>query len=398
MASASSTTSNLSRESHPITPVVSVVMPTYNGERFLRPAIESILSQCCRNFELLVVDDGSTDRTPSILREFAARDDRVIVLTNLRNLGIATATNRGLAAARGEYVALQDHDDISLPHRFQTQLDFLRSHPDVAAVGSAATLIDENGDAYAEFPLPCEEIDIKWRLLFWGDAFHYTSIMVKRSALLEIGGYDEDPAFRFSEAYDPFSRLAMQYHVTNVPESLVLWRRHVDATSLQRQQEQMRSGDIISARNISLLGDLGPASDGNLQRCIRGLRAFTSTPAGRLPTLPAKQVVCGLVFLCKLQKRFYRVHGFSRSAVARHRRMLNWFWGKHAIALSLRAPWELRDRLSLFAWGVRCLGDWAWYALLSGASSGSSMHPKFTVPTITFFAPPSEHSTWSEGH
>ena len=143
MASPSYTTSSATDRPHAITPVVSVVMCTYNGERFLRPAIESILNQTFRDFEL-VVDDGSTDRTPRILAEFKARDTRVIVLTNERNLGIAAATNRGLAAARGEYIALQDHDDISLPHRFQTQVDFLNSHSEIALVGSDATLIDDN--------------------------------------------------------------------------------------------------------------------------------------------------------------------------------------------------------------------------------------------------------------
>src|SRR5574337_525468 len=96
-------------------PRISVVMPTYNGERFLRAALESILGQSFRDFEVIVIDDGSTDSTPAILREFAAKDPRVIVLTNDHNLGIAGATNRGLAVARGEYIALHDHDDISLP-------------------------------------------------------------------------------------------------------------------------------------------------------------------------------------------------------------------------------------------------------------------------------------------
>lgn len=89
MALASSTTNNLSREPHPVTPVVSVVMPTYNGERFLRPAVESILNQTFRDFELIVIDDGSTDSTPHILAEFKDKDARLIVLTNERNLGIA---------------------------------------------------------------------------------------------------------------------------------------------------------------------------------------------------------------------------------------------------------------------------------------------------------------------
>jgi glycosyltransferase involved in cell wall biosynthesis len=371
-------------------------MPTYNGERFLRAAIDSILGQTFRDFELIVIDDGSTDGTPAILREIAAQDDRISVLTNERNLGIAGATNRGLAAARGEYVALQDHDDISLPHRFQTELDFLNSHPDIALVGSAAALIDENGAAYADSPLPCDEIDIKWRLLFCGDAFHYTSIMVRRSTMQAIGGYGEDPAFRFAEAYDPFSRLAMNHCVANLPETLVLWRRHPGATSLQRQEEQLRSGEVISRRNISLLSDRGRYEDTDLCYRILGLRAFTSTHAGEFPALPAEQIVLGLEFACELQRKFYRAHNFSSSTIAEHRRPVSWTWGKHAIALAVRAPWSARERLRMFALGVRCLCNWGWSVVRSG---GASKQPsKLTVPTTRVFAAPLEQPTWTNGH
>src|SRR5579872_3719033 len=188
MASASSTTSEMSRESHS-TPVISVLMPTYNGERFLRPAIESILNQTFPNFELIIIDDGSTDNTPHILWEF--KDTRLTVLTNQQNLGIAAATNRGLAAARGEYIALQDHDDISLPHRLQTQLDFLNTHPEIALVGSAAELIDENGIAYDHYREPEDDIELKWEALFRCPIRH-TSVLVRRKVMCEIGGYSAD--------------------------------------------------------------------------------------------------------------------------------------------------------------------------------------------------------------
>src|SRR5579872_6000456 len=347
------------------TPAISVVMPTYNGERFLRPAIESILNQTFPNFELIIIDDGSTDNTPHILWEF--KDTRLTVLTNQQNLGIAAATNRGLAAARGEYIALQDHDDISLPHRLQTQLDFLNSHPEIALVGSAATLINDDGVAYAEFPLPCEEIDIKWRLLFVGDAFHYTSIMVRRNAMQEIGGYGEDPAFRYSEAYDPFSRLAMGSRMVNLPDKLVFWRRHSGATSVQHPHEQIRSGEIISLRNISLVANHTQhgVHHKDVQYLLTGFKAFSSTPAGQLPTLPAEQVLSGADFLCDVQDNFYRLHRFPRPIVARHRKPLNWIWGKHAIGLALRSSWNWRVRTHSFVFGVRRLWDAAWATVVS---------------------------------
>jgi glycosyltransferase involved in cell wall biosynthesis len=395
MASAFSSTGNLNDDSDSIAPVISVVMPTYNGERFLRPAVESILNQTFRGFELIVIDDGSTDSTPRILDKFKAKDDRLIVLTNERNLGIAGATNRGLAAARGEYVALQDHDDISLPHRFQTQMDFLNSHPEIAVVGSAATLINDDGEPYAEFPLPCEEIDIKWRLLFYGDPFHYTSIMLRRCAMQEIGGYGENPAFQFSEVYDPFSRIAMRHRMVNLSETLVLWRRHSDATSLQHAPQQWRTGEAIAFRNLCLLDDLqnralydsssynGSESDPRYRHCL-GFRAFTSTPAGQFPALPPGQVVSGLKFFCDIQETFYKLHRFPRSVVARHRRALNWIWGKHAIALAIHAPWDWRSRIRILLLGIRCLWHAAGAVIINRMAKALNRYeePTVTVPTI----------------
>jgi glycosyltransferase involved in cell wall biosynthesis len=376
-------------------------MPTWNGERFLRPAIESILNQTFRDFELIVIDDASTDSTPGILAEFKDKDARLVVLTNERNLGIAGATNRGLAAARGEYIALQDHDDISRPHRFQIQVDFLNSHSDVAVVGSAATLIDDGGVPYADFPLPCEEIDIKWRLLFVGDAFHYSSIMVRLNAMQQIGGYGEDPAFRYSEAYDPFSRLAMGHRMANLPDKLLLWRRHPGATSIQHTPAQVRSGEVISLRNISLLADqLHNGAYLDDQRYLfAGFQAFTSTPAGQLPDLPAEQVVSGLKFYSDIQDAFYQAHKFPRLDVARHRQRLEWVWGKHAIALAARAPWGWRSRIRIFMLGLRCLRHATWAACAMSvaklAGRGSS-HPNLTVPTIRVFKDTSEQPTWTK--
>lgn len=391
----------MSTLSNPTAPAVSVVMPTYNGERFLRQTVESVLNQTLPDFELIIVDDRSTDSTPRILAELRDRDPRLIVLTNERNLGIASATNRGIAAARSEYIALQDHDDVSLPHRLQTQVDFLSSHPDIAAVGSAATLIDDEGAPFAEFPLPCEEIDIKWRLLFIGDAFHYTSVMARRSALAEIGGYGEDPEFRFAEAYDPFSRLAMRHRVANLPDTLVLWRRHRGATSIKNAQAQASSCEAISFRNVCLLVDSGngPAREEHY-RNYQGFKAFISTPAGQFPSLPPEQVLSGLKFFCEVREAFYRSHRFPRLLVTRHRKPLDWLWGKHALALALRAPWDGRSRVRSAWLGLRCLLHAAWASSMDYVASLvrlSSPEPDLTIPTLKPLAGISEQEAWTKG-
>jgi glycosyltransferase involved in cell wall biosynthesis len=354
MASASSTTSNLSRTAQPIAPVVSVVMPTWNGERFLRPAIESILNQTFRDLELIIIDDGSTDSTPRILADFKDKDKdgHLIVLTNQRNLGIAGATNRGLAAARGEYVALQDHDDISLPHRLQTQLDFLQSHPAIALVGSAATLIDENGVAYDEYIEPEEDIEIKWEMLFRCPISH-TSVMTRRRLLLDVGGYSTETMLKVASDYDLLSRIVMRYQVANITEPLVQWRRHRTA-SMITDETRLKSGiESVSLRNIRALqnGRSDPEPDSGY---LLGSRAFLCTPASQLPSLPAEQVIAGLRFLGDLLESFCRTYDFPRATTAQLRRRLNRTWGRHAVALAFRTRWSIRLRFQVFLLGIRC--------------------------------------------
>jgi glycosyltransferase involved in cell wall biosynthesis len=364
MASASSTTNELSRKSHPVAPVVSVVMPTYNGERFLRPAIDSILNQTFPDFELIVIDDGSTDNTRRILADLKEKDARLVVLTNERNLGIAGATNKGFDLARGQYVALQDHDDISLPHRFQTQVDFLNSHPDMALVSSAATLIDENGSTQGDFPQPCEEIDLKWELL-WSCPIHHTAVMMRRSAIIDVGGYPNDPALRFAEAWEPLAHIATRYRIANLPDRLVLWRRHSAAASIKHRQQALAACEATVLRNIDRLSKPhGTDAAFDLEFRYSGLRAYLYTPGIKPPQLPAQQVIAGLQLLCEVQERFYQINHFPRRLAARHRRPLNWSWGKHAVGLAMRAPWTWRSRVRILMMGVRLLSVWAWAVII----------------------------------
>jgi len=358
MASASSITSPLSPESH-TTPAISVLMPTYNGERFLRPTIESILNQTFPNFELIIIDDGSTDNTPQILSEF--KDTRLTVLTNQQNLGIAAATNRGLAAARGEYIALQDHDDISLPHRLQTQLDFLNTHPEIALVGSAAELIDENGIAYDNYREPENDIELKWEALFRCPIRH-TSVVVRRKVICEIGGYSADSTLNVASDYDLLSRIVMRYGVANLDERLVRWRRHPAATSIMHDQDQLRAGEFTSLRNIRALFQNDDRTSVGLdqQYLLEGSRAFLCTPVGLLPGLPPRQIISGLRFLDNIFETFCRNYDVSSCSASRLRKRLNWIWGKHGVALAVRSCWDLRSRIHIALLGMRCFCRVAW--------------------------------------
>src|SRR5947207_2799562 len=168
-------------------PVISVVMPVYNGERFVGEAVESILAQTYGDFELLIVDDGSTDRTAEILSAFAERDPRVIVQTHATNAGFRDALNDGCRAARGTFVARMDADDVSLPHRFAAQIQALAQDPRIGVIGSCVQLIDERGKPARIRPVPIQPALVAWSMLFFNSLVH-PAVMMRRD-VLEAAGY-----------------------------------------------------------------------------------------------------------------------------------------------------------------------------------------------------------------
>jgi glycosyltransferase involved in cell wall biosynthesis len=346
--SASFTCRSEQRQCSVTPPRVSVVIGAYNGERFLRPAIESIISQTFRNFELIVVDDCSTDRTPQILSEF--KDDRIRVVRNERNLGIAETLNNGIAVARGEYVALQDHDDVSLPARLEFQVAFLDKNAQVGMVGSSCSLIDEAGILLAHRPVEYDAVKLRWDLL-WRTALIHTTLMVRRRAIEEVGGYSPDPQYRFAEDYDLMSRVAFRYAVANIPQPLGWWRVHKTSASQLNLSEQAAAGKSISQRNIChLLGwdRMDPV-------CWQGLERFLYHPVRQQLDLTSAEVNCTLHFLTTIHESFCSKYGLAKREAAAHRLRVLWPWGKHALALSYRRNGR-RDaacRLSLFAGGAK---------------------------------------------
>ena len=205
-------------------PVVSVVLPVFNAERYLARAVDSILNQTFHDFELIAVDDGSRDGSLKMLRDYEARDGRVRVISR-PNTGIVGALNDGLAAAGGEFVARMDSDDISLPDRFEKQLNYLRAHPQCVLVGCQVTLIDPDDAQICPKHDTCfthEEIDSAH--LSWGWPLVHPTIMARREALQRVGGYRE--AYKWLEDLDIFLRLAEIGRLANLPDVLVYYRLH----------------------------------------------------------------------------------------------------------------------------------------------------------------------------
>jgi len=231
-------------------PVISVIFSVYNGALYLREAIISILNQTYRDFEFIIVDDGSTDITSQILDEFT--DDRIIRLNNSANLGLVTSLNRALAVAKGEIIARMDADDISLPDRFQKQLAYLEKHPEIGVLGTAMVQVDEQGRHISTLIPPLKHELILWQTLFGCAIFHAT-VMMRRQELLKAGGYDAN--FIHSEDLELWSRLFSKTKFANLTDVLYIRRLHRRSIISTQSINQRRDGVIIRQKLFqSILG------------------------------------------------------------------------------------------------------------------------------------------------
>lgn len=204
-------------------PLVSVVLPVYNAERYLRPAIESVLAQTYRHFELVLVDDGSTDASVAIGEEYVRADSRVRLLRNRCNLGIVQTRNRAFDEAdpASAYFAVFDSDDICLPDRLQMQVDFLEAHPDHAVVGGHTLVIGEDGDTLGTRRYPATHAEIV-RVITRYSPIAQPTAMIRRTALEAVGAYREQ--FPRCHDYDLWLRMASRFKIANVDAFTLKYR------------------------------------------------------------------------------------------------------------------------------------------------------------------------------
>ncbi|MGH7213712.1 MAG: glycosyltransferase family 2 protein [Tepidisphaeraceae bacterium] len=204
-------------------PLISVVLPVYNGERFIAEAVQSILAQTFGDFELIAIDDGSKDRSKQILDGFATRDARVRVVSR-PNAGLVRTLNEGLALARGELLARIDADDAATPDRFERQVAYLCEHPECVAVGSRALMIDSEGDPLIELGNKFTHEEIDSALINGeGQHFYHSSLILRTRALRDVGGYRD---LETIEDLDLFLRLAEVGRLHNLREVLLKYRQH----------------------------------------------------------------------------------------------------------------------------------------------------------------------------
>ena len=221
-----------------LVPRISIIMGVYNGERFLREAIESILKQTYSDFEFIICNDCSTDNSMEIIQEYLNLDKRIIVLNNEVNSGLAASLNKCLQVARGEFVARMDCDDSSLPNRFEKQLEWLHNHENVCVVGSAVEYIDDNSHVYAKQII--EEIqffELKDVVCF--SRVVHPSVMMRREHIIEVGGYTVNELTSRAEDYDLWCKLCEKgYVIANIPQILFQYRE--DESNIVRRKYKYR--------------------------------------------------------------------------------------------------------------------------------------------------------------
>ncbi|MFA6490145.1 MAG: glycosyltransferase [Candidatus Micrarchaeia archaeon] len=212
-------------------PLVSVVMPVYNSEKYLRETIESVLGQDFPDFEFVIVEDCPTDGSPAIIGEYAKKDRRIVRVRNRKNLGISESRNRGIGAARGKYIMNMDHDDISMPGRMRMQAEYLKRHPGVGIVGSGVIAIDGGGKTIGRRELPETDAEIRKALPLYAP-FSHPSTMVRASAYATTGGYDRE--FEPADDYELYFRIGRKFKFANIGKPLLKHRLHEGATTVKK--------------------------------------------------------------------------------------------------------------------------------------------------------------------
>ncbi|MFH1593985.1 MAG: glycosyltransferase [Candidatus Omnitrophota bacterium] len=230
--------------------MISVLTPAYNAGKYIAHSIESVLNQTYADFELIIVDDGSSDNTPDIIRRY--KDPRIRLFRNERNIGQTKTLNKAIGFAEGELIARMDTDDISFKNRFEKQVKFLSEHEDIVGIGSSGVVIDNSGKKLGLRPSPTDTEEIKLELLFINPILH-SSIIFRKDVLKDIGHYDEE--FLLGQDYELWSRMVLSgYRITNIKEPLIFLRIHSDSLThrLRRDRFNVEASRIIK-RNVSSL-------------------------------------------------------------------------------------------------------------------------------------------------
>lgn len=224
-------------------PTISVVMSVFNGSNFLPEALDSILGQSFRDFEFVIINDGSTDNSLAILESYQ-RTDKRIRLFSQPNMGLISSLNRGCWLARGKYIARMDADDVAIRDRFAQQVAFMEANPSIGIVGSAVQMIDANGALLRVVRYPEKNSELQGALI-QSNVFWHPTVVLRVDVLKSVGGYRN---LSCAEDYDLWLRVAESCDLANLRSVLLKYRIHPQQVS-QRQDEQQATAAVAAQRS-----------------------------------------------------------------------------------------------------------------------------------------------------
>ena len=230
--------------------LISVVMSVYNGEANIRETIDSILAQSFKDFEFIIINDASTDSTNQILEEYQQKDSRIVLLKNSQNLGLTKSLNKAISYAQGKYIARIDAGDISLPQRLQKQVDYMKSHPDIGLLGTAARIVsqlseDDGIETDIIYDANHEEI---LRLMRRKNPFIHPTVMFKTDLFRSLGGYDE--SFIVLQDSELWTRMIQKTQVCNLQSVLVIVPMYPSSISIANNNKQLRAAIRLHIKKI----------------------------------------------------------------------------------------------------------------------------------------------------
>ncbi|MBA3030689.1 MAG: glycosyltransferase family 2 protein [Desulfobacteraceae bacterium] len=224
-------------------PKVTVIVANYNTAQFLESCLDSLCSQTYKDFEVLVIDDGSTDNSVDIINRYIQHDRRFRLIKLSRNHGVTYARHVALPQCKGEYIAILDSDDIALPRRLEKQVLFLDANPEVVLLGSYYEIINTKGDIRSgRRSVPITDVEIRWRVTF-GNCLIHSSIMYRKEAAINCGGYDR--AVLVAEDADFYSRIIRIGKAAAIPEVLIQWRSHEKSMTKYTEQVEIDKYSLI---------------------------------------------------------------------------------------------------------------------------------------------------------
>lgn len=238
-------------------PKVSVLMPVHNGEAFLELAVNSVLGQSLTDFELLIVDDGSTDNSPALISKLARQDPRIVAVSRASH-GLVATLNHGLSIARADLVARLDCDDLAMPDRLQKQIDAFEHDPELGVLGSFAVHIDARGNSLRHQTMPLDRAEML-KIMEYEPILLHPAVMFRKAIVIDAGGYR--PAYNACEDRDLWFRLIDVTKIRNLPEYLIHYRRHDNQVTTRRMRESLFGAFVAYHAYLARRDGLGDPTD-----------------------------------------------------------------------------------------------------------------------------------------